>query len=99
MFRIESAQPLPGHRLKVRFNDGLEGVYPVEPERRGGVFLKLLEPTIFKAVSINRDFGCVEWPGGVDLCPDTMHQEMTGTEAEPHSPMALREDPETKLNP
>jgi hypothetical protein len=40
----------------------------------------------------------VEWPGGVDLCPDTMHQAMTGSEAEVelHSPMALREDSKKK---
>jgi hypothetical protein len=39
--------------------------------------------------------GCgVEWPGGVDLCPDAMHQAMTGSEseAELHSAAALRED-------
>jgi Protein of unknown function (DUF2442) len=99
MVRIETVQPLTGYRLKVRFNDGLEGVYPVEPERRGGVFLKLLDANIFNAVTINPDFGCVEWPGGVDLCPDTMHQAMTGSELEVelHSPMALRED--AKENP
>jgi hypothetical protein len=34
----------------------------------------------------------VEWPGGVDLCPDTMHQAMTGAETELHSPMALHEE-------
>lgn len=96
MFRIETAQPLPGYRLKVRFSDGLEGIYSVEPERCGGVFLKLLEPKIFNAVSINPDFGCVEWPGGVDLCPDTMHQAMTGAAAELDAPMALREDAEKK---
>jgi hypothetical protein len=99
MFRIETAQPLIGYRLKVRFNDGLEGIYPVEPERRGGVFLKLLEAKTFNAVSINPDFGCVEWPGGIDLCPDTMHQAMTGLAAEVEQPlpMALRED--AKKNP
>ena len=94
MVRIETAQPLTGYRLKIRFNDGLEGIYPVEPEQRGGVFLKLLDAKTFNAVTINPDFGCVEWPGGIDLCPDTMHQAMTGSEAEveTHSPMALRED-------
>ncbi len=96
MVRIETAQPLAGYRLKVRFNDGLEGIYPVEPERRGGVFLKLLSANTFNAVTINPDFGCVEWPGGIDLCPDTMHQAMTGSAAEVElpSPMALREDAE-----
>ena len=98
MVRIETVQPLAGSRLKVRFNDGLEGVYAVEPARRGGVFLKLLEAEIFNAVTINPDFGCVEWPGGLDLCPDTMHQAMTGSESEVelHSPMALREDAKKK---
>ncbi len=96
MVRIETAQPLSGYRLKVRFNDGLEGIYLVEPEQRGGVFLKLLEANTFNAVAINPDFGCVEWPGGIDLCPDTMHQAMTGStaEVELNSPMALRDDAE-----
>lgn len=81
MVRIETAQPLSGYRLKIRFNDGLEGIYPVEPEQRGGVFLKLLEAKTFNAVTINPDFGCVEWPGGIDLCPDTIHRHLSGAEA------------------
>ena len=76
MIRIIEASPLEGFQLKVRFNDGVEGVYSVEPERRGGVFRKLLDPTVFNAVAVNPDFGCVEWPGGVDLCPTSMHDEM-----------------------
>ena len=97
-FRIETVQPLAGYRLKVRFNDGLEEIYSVERERRGGVFLKLLEAKTFNAVTINSDFGCVEWPGGIDLCPDTMHRAMTGSEAESelHSPTALREGAKKK---
>ena len=73
---------------------GPSGIFPVEPERRGGVFLKLLDPRIFNAVTVNPDFGCVEWPGGVDLCPDTMHQAMAGSESEVELPtaVALRED-------
>lgn len=94
MVRIETVQPLAGYRLKVRFNDGLEGVYSVEPERRSGVFLRLLEAGVFNAVTINPDFGCVEWPGGVDLCPDTMHQAMADaeSEAEPGSVAGFCED-------
>ena len=92
MIRIISAIPLPGHRLKVTFNDGVDGIFSVEPERRGGVFLKLLDPGIFNAVTINPDFGCVEWPGGIDLCPETMHQVISSVESarEPHE--VLREE-------
>ena len=94
MIRIISAEPLPQCRLKVTFNDGVNGIFPVEPERLGGVFLKLLDARVFNAVTVNPDFGCVEWPGGIDLCPDTMHQAMNRAEveAERHSPMALREE-------
>ena len=61
---------------------------------RGGVLLKLIELPIFNAVTVNPDFGCVEWPGGVDLCPDAMHQAMIGPESvtDLHSAAALRED-------
>ena len=44
MTRIVSVRPLDGYQPSIRFNDGLEGTYVIEPERRGGVFLKLLEP-------------------------------------------------------
>ena len=96
MVRIETVQPLAGYRLKIRFSDGLEAIYPVEPERRGGVFLKLLDPNAFNAVTINPDFGCVEWPGGLDLCPDTMHRQLSGAESGVLLPeaTALRESTE-----
>jgi hypothetical protein len=70
----------------------LEGIFAVEPEKRGGVFLKLLDARVFNTVAVNPDFGCVEWPDGVDLCPDTMHQAMTGAAAELSTPMVLREE-------
>ena len=94
MNRIVSAKPLSGYRLKVVFNDGLSGIFDVEPERRGGVFLKLLDTKTFNAVGVNPDFGCVEWPGGIDLAPDAMHQAMAGAESEKdrHLAGAFRED-------
>ena len=55
-------------------------VFPVEPERRGGVFLKLLAPRVFNEVTVNPDLGCAEWPGGVDLCPNAMYQANTLTQ-------------------
>jgi hypothetical protein len=76
MVRISEVTPLEGYRLKVRFDDGAEGIYSVEPDRRGGVFLRIKDPAVFNAVRVNPDFGCVEWPAGVDLCPASMHKEL-----------------------
>jgi hypothetical protein len=78
MTRVISAEPLPQCRLKVTFNDGVSGVLPVEPARRGGVFLRLLDARVFNAVAVNPDFGCVEWPGDVDLCPDARPPAVAG---------------------
>jgi hypothetical protein len=69
MNRIVSAEPLPGCQLKVAFNDGVSGIFAVKPERRGGVFLKLLDAKTFNAVTVNPDFGCVEWPGALTFAP------------------------------
>ena len=93
MIHVVSAEPLPGCRLKVAFSDGTGGIFSVEPERRGGVFLKLLDPKVFNAVTVNPDFGCVEWPGGIDLAPDGMHQAISGSESQAtlRSAAALRE--------
>ena len=98
MVRIISAHPLPEYRLKITFNDGFSGIFTVEPERRGGVFLNLLNAKVFNAVTVNPDFGCIEWPGGNDLCPDTMRRAMTGAkpETEHESAAVLHED--TKRN-
>ena len=53
-----------------------------------------MRPCLFKAITINSDFGCMEWPGGAGLCPDAMHQAITGSASEVglHSAGALRED-------
>ena len=99
--RIVSAKPLPGCCLKVSFTDGVSGVFTVEPERRGGVFMKLLDEKIFNAVSVNSDFGCVEWPGGIDLCPDAMHQTITGSKSGVERSLAgaLREESKPPKSP
>jgi hypothetical protein len=96
MHRIVSDEPLPQWRLKVAFEDGVSGIFPVEPARRGGVFLKLLDARVFNAVTVNPDFGCVEWPGGIDLCPHAMHQAMCRfkPDEELHSGAVLREGEE-----
>lgn len=76
MIRVVEVRPLEHKRLWVRFSDGVEGVFAVDPERRGGVFERVADPRVFNAVTIDEDFGCVEWPGGIDLCPTAMYEEV-----------------------
>jgi hypothetical protein len=70
-------RPLPGYRLHVRFNDGLEGEVDLAQEVRSpdaGVFAELADPARLVAVEVV--FGAVTWEGGIDLAPDAMHAEI-----------------------
>ena len=76
-WRVASVEALPGWRLHVRFNDGLEGMVEMEREIHApdaGVFAELADPERFAAVYV--DFGAVTWPGEIDLAPDAMHAEI-----------------------
>ena|SRR5437763_12134228 len=71
---VTSVRVLPGHRLVVRFADGLQGQVDVSRLILGensGVFEQLRDPDAFARVRI--DHGAVTWPGDLDLAPDAMY--------------------------
>ena len=76
-WRVAEVRALPGWRLHVRFNDGLEGMVEMEREIHApdaGVFAALADPERFAAVRV--DFGVATWPGDIDLAPDAMYAEI-----------------------
>ncbi len=76
---IVEAVPLEHHFLKVRFEDGVEGVVDVaQCVSFKGVFAPLRERTEFAAVTVNRELGTVCWPCGADLDPDVLYALVTG---------------------
>ena len=74
-WRVVEATALPGHRLFVRFVDGLTGLVDLSAliaSPNAGVFARLRDPALFKQVHV--DLGAVVWPGNLDLAPDAMHE-------------------------
>ena len=68
---------LPGFRLFVRFVDGAEGEVDMSALVRrpdAGVFAELADPVAFSRAFVLD--GAVSWPGGQDLAPDAMHDEI-----------------------
>src|SRR5438309_1313989 len=62
---IVEARALEGHRLFVRFEDGVEGTVDVgKLVPFDGVFEPLRRRALFVQVSVNTDLGTVCWPGG-----------------------------------
>lgn len=76
-WRIESVEVLPGYRLRVRFNDGIEGTVEMAGFVRSdsaGVFAVLRDEALFRQAIVA--LGVVTWPGDLDLAPDAMHREI-----------------------
>lgn len=74
---VVGVRVLDGFRLWVRFVDGTEGEADVSRlilGRDPGVFKVLCDPAMFARVGIDR--GAVSWPGGLDLAPDAMYDQI-----------------------
>ena|SRR5579871_2148647 len=73
-WRLTEVKPLTAYRLKVKFDDGTQGVVDISQRvmsDKAGVFKKLREIDIFNQVYL--EYGVVTWPGGIDLAPDAMY--------------------------
>jgi len=72
-------QPLPDRRIRVRFSDGKEGVVDLSHLAGRGVFRAWDKPGFFERVFISPESGTVTWPGELDLDPDVLYAQATGT--------------------
>lgn len=75
-WRVKTAEPLDGMRLRVQFIDGTVGEVHMadfleSPEVSESLFGPLRDPEVFRQVRV--EMGAVMWPNGADLAPDTMY--------------------------
>jgi hypothetical protein len=76
---IVEAQAAGGHKLFVRFDDGISGVLDIAALTKfDGVFAPLQDPAYFAQVRVDPELGTVVWPSGADLCPDVLYASLTG---------------------
>jgi hypothetical protein len=74
-WRVAEVHPLPGFRLRLRFNDGTAGFVDMAKfvkSDAAGVFSSLRDERLFRQVEVR--LGSVTWPGDLDLAPDAMHR-------------------------
>lgn len=78
MHRIVEARPLEKFKVRVRFDDNVEGVVDLSDVAGKGIFAAWNDPAVFPAVFIDPLTHTLAWPGGIDLCPDSLYAEVTG---------------------
>jgi hypothetical protein len=75
--RIIEAKPASQFQVVLRFADGTRGTADLNHLAGRGVFRIWEAPGVFEQLSITAE-GALQWPGEVDLCPDSLYLQVTG---------------------
>ena len=77
---VVSVEPLANHRLRIRFDDGTEGVVDVaETVQFSGVFEPLRDESFFAQATVHPELRTVCWPNDADLDSEVLYSKITGT--------------------
>ena len=88
---VVSVQTLPEHRLRVKFDDGTEGVVDVaQLVEFTGVFERLGDPEFFAKASVHPELGTVFWPNNADLDSDVLYAKVAGVPVPEYVPEKRR---------
>jgi hypothetical protein len=76
---VVAVEYLGGHRLRLRFEDGIEGEVDLAQHLEWeAIFEPLRDPRYFARVQVVADTGTIEWPNGADVDPDVLRHWATG---------------------
>jgi len=76
---IREAQYIDGYRIRLRFNDGSEGIADLSDCLEGEVFEPLKDLKNFKAFKVDPDIETIVWENGADMAPEFLYEKMTVT--------------------
>jgi hypothetical protein len=77
IFKPTKVTPLEGHRLRIRYEDGAEGVLDLSHLAGKGVFALWNRPHACEEVKIGAS-GEIKWNDDVEVCSDSLYLEITG---------------------
>jgi hypothetical protein len=74
---VVEARIVAGHRVFLRFDDGVAGeVDLARLVRFVGVFAPLRDAERFAELRVNPDTGTIAWPNGADIAPETLYEAL-----------------------
>jgi hypothetical protein len=70
---VREARALGGHRVWLRFDDGLEGEIDLSDELRGAIFEPLRDPSYFARFVVD---DTLTWANGADFAPEFLYEKL-----------------------
>lgn len=69
-----------GYTIELEFDDGKRGVVDCSkyPDR-GGIFERFKDLEFFRGFSVDNELGVLTWGNEVDVAPETLYAEATGS--------------------
>ncbi|MEQ1897357.1 MAG: DUF2442 domain-containing protein [Vicinamibacterales bacterium] len=74
-----TVKALPGFRIWLKYDDGVEGEVDLSDMAGRGVFKAWSDESVWNGAHIGAS-GAIEWNADLDLCPDAMYLRLTGKE-------------------
>jgi uncharacterized protein YjbK len=69
------------YRIELEFDDRRKGIVDFSKYlKRGGVFKKFENMDYFRSFKVNAEIGTIAWNDELDVAPETLYAEATGTE-------------------
>lgn len=81
LYRIVEVEARRGYRVWVRFEDGVEGEVDLSALVGKGVFRQWEEEGEFEKVYVDSETWTIAWPGGIDLAPDALYEDVARAKA------------------
>lgn len=78
--KITEATAVDRFHVFLRFDDGTTGSVDLSHLAGRGVFRAWQQEGVFEQLSIS-PAGALQWPGDLDLCPDSLYLQMVGKSA------------------
>lgn len=77
MKQIIDVKPLKNYRVYIKFKDGKEGIVSLADLVGKGIFKKWQKhPEEFSKVKVNPQTHTLTWPDGIDICPDSLYEDI-----------------------
>jgi hypothetical protein len=76
ILHVVEAQHEHDYVLRVKFNDGAEGLVDLADELYGEMFEPLRDMDRFRAFRVDPELETIVWDNGADLAPEFLHERL-----------------------